>query len=195
MDPNLVKATGVATGTDTYAVLLSVKLTLKVGNVILVDFTNTNTGAVTLNPDGAGVIAVKRKNGSALASGDLERLNFLYYDGAELLMTSEKAGGLEFTSQVSGSAVISNAVVTLLETFTPDDGFGYLPIYNIDSSTPPDSDVEIGRFGVFDDGGGFGQINIKDKSDGDKELNFIINAGGMAGTVTINYRVLKFPLV
>lgn len=61
---------GTATGTNTYVVALSPRAS-GVNRTINVKFTNTNTGAATLNVDGAGAIAIQTADGAALTSGQI----------------------------------------------------------------------------------------------------------------------------
>lgn len=73
-------------GTDTYTLTTSPALTAYTdGLMLLVAFTNVNTGAATLNVDGLGAIDLVKDGGSALLANDI-RANLYYwvlYDGTD----------------------------------------------------------------------------------------------------------------
>jgi len=73
----------VATGTDTYvATIAGWGSRLKIGKLVVLTVTNANTGAATLNVNGTGAVAI-RKKGVALSANDIDA-NGTYifiYDG------------------------------------------------------------------------------------------------------------------
>lgn len=74
-----------------------------------------NTGAVTLNIDGLGAIALKDAGGSALASGRLQTsiIEHVYYNGTEFrLLTAQLATGL----------TVKRGIFTLQKTSGNDGG-------------------------------------------------------------------------
>lgn len=63
---------GTATGTDTYAVTLAPVITVAIGCLICVRFTNASSGASTLNVAAGGAVAIVKKDGStAIGAGDI----------------------------------------------------------------------------------------------------------------------------
>jgi hypothetical protein len=62
---------GVASGTDTYAVSAGTALTYTDGDAYLVRFTNANTGASTLNVNGAGAANMYSSSDGLLIGGDI----------------------------------------------------------------------------------------------------------------------------
>lgn len=73
----------VATGTDTYvASIAGWGSRLSIGKAVILTITNANTGAATLNVNGTGAVAI-RKKGIALSANDIDA-NGTYvfvYDG------------------------------------------------------------------------------------------------------------------
>jgi len=73
----------VATGTDTYvAIIAGWGTRLSTGKMVVLTVTNANTGAATLNVNGTGAVAI-RKKGAALSANDIDA-NGTYvfiYDG------------------------------------------------------------------------------------------------------------------
>lgn len=73
----------VASGTDTYvATIAGWGTRLKIGKLVVLTVTNANTGAATLNVNGTGAVAI-RKKGAALSANDIDA-NGTYvfiYDG------------------------------------------------------------------------------------------------------------------
>lgn len=61
-----------ASGTDTYTATLTPAITAYAnGQSFRIKFTNGNTGAATLNVNGVGAVDLQKRNGTALASGDI----------------------------------------------------------------------------------------------------------------------------
>lgn len=86
---SILAAYGTATGTDTYSVSTSPAYTIAgvaadAGKVILVRFTNANSGASTLDVGGGGAKAiVRRDNATALSAADIaaDSTYYLVYNG------------------------------------------------------------------------------------------------------------------
>jgi len=76
-----------ATGTDTYAASVAASVTsLAAGDVFHLHFSNTNTGAATLNINSIGAKTIVLKSGAALAAGDILGTHFLRYDGTNFVL-------------------------------------------------------------------------------------------------------------
>lgn len=78
-----------ASTADTYVATLSPAVTLATGLSILIKCTNANTGAATLEIDGTGPIAIKRRDGStALSAADIPAGKYvrLFFDGTNWVM-------------------------------------------------------------------------------------------------------------
>lgn len=88
---------GTASGTDTYSVTLNNgAVTVLSSQWFVVKFTNANTGAATLNINSIGAKALKKTDGSALSSGDIDpgSIHLLSYDGTNLQVLSLGGGGI-----------------------------------------------------------------------------------------------------
>lgn len=86
----------VATGTDTYAILLTPPIQAYTkGDRYLVQIVNTNTGASTLNVSGLGSAPIIQQDGTAMVAGDLLSGAFylLVYDGANFQVMAGVGGG------------------------------------------------------------------------------------------------------
>lgn len=114
MDKNILRGTGKATGTDTYAVTLSVKDSAYVGSadgtqrgVYLVSFANTNTGASTLDVNGLGAKSIVKNGSTALVSGDIvvDRVYIMMYDGTNFQMI--------FDEEIPANERIDHSTITL----------------------------------------------------------------------------------
>ncbi len=78
------KISATATGTDTYAATISPAITAYTSTQrFFILFTNTNTGAATLNLNSLGAIAIKKAGSVALVAGDIPAgaILCLAYDG------------------------------------------------------------------------------------------------------------------
>lgn len=110
----------VASGTDTYtATLLNVDS--YAGKWFVVQFTNANTGAATLNINGIGAIAIKKDISVALQAGDIPALShhLLFYDGTNLQINlggGGAAGDIDFTP--AGSIAATNVQTAIQELDT-----------------------------------------------------------------------------
>lgn len=89
MDRNIIRGSGIASGTDTYTVTLSVGDSAYVSNgIYFIAFTNANTiTAPTLNVNSLGAKTIKLRDGSALSVGDISAGGsyILKYDGTDFL--------------------------------------------------------------------------------------------------------------
>lgn len=109
MDNNIIEGSGTTTGTDTYAVTLSVGIDALVTNgLYLITFANANTGASTLNINGLGIKTIKNKNGGALTAGQIKANipNFLIFDGTDFIavtISSEQSDVKEVFYRVDNS--------------------------------------------------------------------------------------------
>ena len=84
---------GATSGTNTYTVTLGLS-SYATNSLVIVDFTNTNTGASTLNADGLGAKAIQLK-GAALTGGEIQagaRIALLY-DGTNLQIVGSSVRG------------------------------------------------------------------------------------------------------
>lgn len=112
MDFNIVEGKGTTTGTNTYAVTLSVGISaLKTNGLYIIIFTNANTGASTLNINSLGAKAIKDRFGNALESGSIEA-NVPYqlrFDGTNFNITEytnpfvQNSGFLRFGIKTAGN--------------------------------------------------------------------------------------------
>ena len=111
--------TGVASGTNTYAVTLTpapANLAALVGQPVYVQFSNGNTGAATLNPNGLGAVGITL-NGSALTTGKIIGGQYysLVYDSTnfEIIGAVPSTGG-GYASQNISSGLASHTAFTNL---------------------------------------------------------------------------------
>jgi len=103
MDTNIIQGSGTASGTDTYTVNLSVKVSALVKNALyIIKFTNANTSASTLNVNSVGVKPIKDKDGNALTSGQIGAgtNHLLVYDGTNFIALTISAASSAPTEQV-----------------------------------------------------------------------------------------------
>lgn len=122
---------GVATGTDTYAVTTAPAATsYNLGDPILVQFVNANTGASTLNVDSLGAVNIYKSVTTPLGAGDIiaNQIFLLVYDGA----------AFQLIGAVGSGGGVSNVTATLPITSTG----GLTP----DISTSMNTDRLIGRY-------------------------------------------------
>ena len=111
MDTNIVEGSGTATGTDTYIVKLSVKVSeLKISGLYVITFDNTNTGASTLNVNSLGDVTIKDDQNNALISGSI-KANIpyqIYFNGTNFI-TMGNTGGIYNNS----GSLVDNTIVTM----------------------------------------------------------------------------------
>ena len=95
MDSKIIEGSGTATGTDTYAVELSVGVdTLRTKGKYLIFFTNTSTGASTLDVNSIGAKAIENKNGTPIGVNGLFGWVDLVYDGTKFVNMSESTASV-----------------------------------------------------------------------------------------------------
>jgi hypothetical protein len=85
-----------ASGTDTYAVTGPVAITAYAsGQIVVVSFTNANTGAATLNINSTGAVALKDNEGNALGAGELVAggTYIFKHNGTDFWMVGASGGG------------------------------------------------------------------------------------------------------
>lgn len=78
---------------NTYTATLSPAiLSYSTGKVVAIKFTNANTGAATLNLNGLGAKSIKRLDGAALQSGDINSsmIALLAYDGTNFQLLNQQ---------------------------------------------------------------------------------------------------------
>lgn len=97
------------TAANTYTANLTPAITAyTVGMVYFVLFTNSNTGAATMNFNGVGAIAMKKNGATALASGDIPAgaMVALLYDGTnfQVIGVASASGIIIGTTPVVGGA-------------------------------------------------------------------------------------------
>jgi len=93
---NWIGRNGVATGTNTYVLTLTPPLEqYYTGQIIEVTFTNSNTGASTININGLGAKSITKNGSSSLASGDISAGQTLLigYDGTRFQLLGGSGGG------------------------------------------------------------------------------------------------------
>jgi hypothetical protein len=118
---------GTATGTDTYLLTIAVPSpgyttgitapsSYVTGQVFRVTFTNTNTGAATLNINSIGAKAIKKNGSTALASGDISagQIVYLVYDGTNLQVVGDGGATTAYVdSQDSGRQPIDGDLTAI----------------------------------------------------------------------------------
>lgn len=103
---------GVASGTNTYTVTIDNTPSLSIGLRVAVKFTNSNTGASTLNINGLGAKPIVKAGGTALSSGNLKAngVYTLVYDGTNFQLQGEGASGNATASDLlSGKTATTDA--------------------------------------------------------------------------------------
>jgi hypothetical protein len=103
---------GVATGTNTYALTLSPSITAyAIGQVIDVIFTNANTITSTINIDTLGAKAIKKNGDKSIKEGDIRagQAYSLVYDGTDFQIIGRVTTDWSPTAISLGSAVLSGA--------------------------------------------------------------------------------------
>ncbi|MGO6934691.1 hypothetical protein ACCS97_23465 [Rhizobium ruizarguesonis] len=96
------------------ALVAGIKINVKIGT--------TNTGAVTINTNGLGAVNANRKDGGALAGGDLiagEIVPFIF-DGA--VWRLQRLALSDLASSVASGSLIARRVFTASATYTPTAG-------------------------------------------------------------------------
>lgn len=123
MDDNIIQGSGTATGTDTYAVSLSVGVTEYVTNGIYeIDVANANlTETPTVNINGIGAINLKDKEGSTIRVGDLSGRVLIIYDGTNFRNLVAPLHPWKDASFVFGDFTAA-ALTTTITAYTRADG-------------------------------------------------------------------------
>lgn len=96
LDQSGSKVFAVASDTDTYAATVTPAITAyAAGQAFLIQFTNANTGAATLNLNSLGAKALRKNSSTALASGDIVagQIYLLVYDGTNLQLEGNLGSG------------------------------------------------------------------------------------------------------
>lgn len=122
MDGRIPQGFGATTGTNTYAVVLSVKKSeLVVGGEYTIDFINASTGASTVNIDSIGAVPALNQDESAIGAGDLNGKMKMVYDGTSLIKLAPNtvAGGVIggiFCSSSATTNVLNGTYALLADT-------------------------------------------------------------------------------
>ncbi len=126
---------------DAYAIALSPALTSHVtGMPISFKAANANTGAATLNVDGLGAVAVKKKGGVTLVAGDIpaDGIAVVAYDGTCYQLLNPASSSLKQIQSIAAS-VGSNALSLTYNGGTLDFRNATLangaPVTDVDVST------------------------------------------------------------
>ncbi len=85
-----------ASGTNTYAVTISWVSAYQTNLLVLINFTNQNSGASTLNINGLGAKPIKKSGSSALIGGELMGPAWLSYDGTNFQLASGTSGAVSW---------------------------------------------------------------------------------------------------
>jgi lysophospholipase L1-like esterase len=107
----------VTSGTNTYTTSITGFQTLKPGDEFRIKFSNSNTGASTIQIGSLSAVAIKKNGSSALSANDIQSGNtyILSYDGAAFQLLGGAAGGVTTVSVVSAngfSGSVANATTT-----------------------------------------------------------------------------------
>jgi len=114
-----------ATGTDTYAITLNPTPTAyAAGQTFVVNFTNANTGAATLNVNSLGAKAIQ-KNGTALASGNIGagKSYVCYYDGTAFQILGLTSSGGGITNSAGNKYIPKSDGTNLIQSVIYEDTF------------------------------------------------------------------------
>lgn len=115
---------GTAGGTDTYTSTLdNGAITALTNQWFVIKFTNANTGAATLNINAIGAKSLKKTDGTALSSGDIDAgsIHLLVYDGTNLQVLSiggsagggiTNGAGANIITKSDGTNLISTGLTT-----------------------------------------------------------------------------------
>lgn len=96
----LIYRKGTASGTDTYTVTVSPTFTVYYEDQrFLIEFTNANTGASTINVNSKGAVSLVKEGGTALAANDIKagEIKLLVYDGTNMQVVG--GGGMSVASE------------------------------------------------------------------------------------------------
>ena len=121
----LTAGAGTATGTNTYAVVITEVKAYVINLQITVKFTNANTGASTLNINGLGVVNIYKNVATPLVSGDFtaNSIQYLTFDGTNFQVSLGAAlpsgASMVITTNSSGVAQTIYSIVDAINT-TPE---------------------------------------------------------------------------
>jgi len=112
-----------ASAANTYtASLTPVPASYTTGMSVLIKFTNTNTGAATINLNSLGAKSIKRLDGSALSSGDIysSMIAILCYDGTNFqLLNAQTIKASHIQNNSFSYAIDAGSANNLSITLTP----------------------------------------------------------------------------
>lgn len=147
-----------ATGTNTYTVTGPAGLTLARNPLLLVKFTNGNTGPSTINvtPSGGsalGAVSIRKDVSSALSSGDIDagQIFLLVYDGTNFQLIGS---GAAYTQLADGPGAFTgktlnysrvNAGETALEYRTPSQAKSDIGLGNADNTSDANKPVSTAQ--------------------------------------------------
>lgn len=120
---------GVAAGTDTYTLTPSPALTAySESTIYIVEFTNANTGAATLNISGLGAKAIVNSAGQALTAGMIAAGStyLMIYDGTSFQLQRESAASSYIAPDVT--AVTATATETNTNDVVTNEGSTSKPV-------------------------------------------------------------------
>jgi hypothetical protein len=115
---------GIATGTNTYAVAISVSA-YQTGQEYRVLFTNANTGPSTLNINSLGPVPIVKAGSVALAAGDMPAgaVQELVYDGTNMQLIASSSSSatpvIPMGTSGSGATPIGTASIQIGNVTTP----------------------------------------------------------------------------
>lgn len=113
-----------ASGTNSYSASGNNSLSYSNNFLVLVKFTNANSGASTLNINGLGAKAIKKNSSTALASGDIiaGQIFLLNYDGTNFQLIGASSSGGGITNGAAANELMksdgTNAVASGLSSTT-----------------------------------------------------------------------------
>ena len=116
----LFKISATATGTNTYTFNDPTAIEYSIAGIYLIKFDNANTGAATLNINGAGAKAIVKKGNVALVQGDIRAGSYhlLVYDGTNFEVINADATAVEslFIGTADTTVASTAAETTILGT-------------------------------------------------------------------------------
>jgi hypothetical protein len=122
IDQSGAKVYAVASGTDTYTASLTPAITsYAAGQSFKIKFTNANTGASTVNINSLGVKDIKKRDGTAVASGDIPAgsIQELVYNGTYFQIIGDGGGG-----SVDPYSITITTSVSITAATTDGSGIG-----------------------------------------------------------------------
>lgn len=112
---------GTAAGTDTYTVSVTPTFSAYYEDQrFMIEFTNANTGAATLNVNSKGAVSLVKEGGTALGAGDIKagEIKLIVYDGANMQIIGDGGAIGDFwktagTTTLTGNTTINGTTRTL----------------------------------------------------------------------------------